>query len=564
MPISGPNRRRFAIKFWWAAASLALLVEVGLMWQRSRSTTLAASSVPQERLERTQSTESSRDTLGSAHRTAVRTTSPPSKLVAQAKPLCGDASALIAQPTSSTARENCGQRLLHGESLRLSVLGQQPSLILVIGSASSSAGDELSVTLRIEPDEACGAIEDNRRGTYSSFEADCRAVDLVETTRLANCPATPPSSQLANRAGLTSCLPNSDRSRRVFFMHSRRGQLDDPASHLALDCQLVARSPSVNVFKETSPHDEERLGGLIAEVMHLAEDVIGPAIRSLVGPVRDVDGDGRLSVVLTTQLGRLEGTFAGVDGLTRASDFHDGVPRPFGNSADVLFLNANLPPGEQLRAVLAHEWGHAAVFGRRYGPSGSPDDHARRQAVTEEDWLNEGLAHLIEVQSSGSMSNLADRIEQFLASPETAPLIVRDYSRSEYWRHHGCRGATYLFLDWCRQHSGPEFVERLIDGEESGIANLQSATGRSWEDLFHAWTVSLGSSLASDLKSPKHKPQCREWHPAKQDSREITLRLQGSTAAFVRLTLDGTAKNWTLAADAPSGCQLQFTAIATE
>lgn len=91
-----------------------------------------------------------------------------------------------------------------------------------------------------------------------------------------------------------------------------------------------------------------------------------------------------------------------------------------------MFLNANLPPGEQLRAVLAHEWGHAAVFSRRYGRHDSQDDHTRIQAVTEVDWLNERFAHLIEVQSSCSMSNRADRVKQVLARPESAPLITAE------------------------------------------------------------------------------------------------------------------------------------------
>jgi len=100
------------------------------------------------------------------------------------------------------------------------------------------------------------------------------------------------------------------------------------------------------------------------------------------------------------------------------------VPRPFGNSADVLFLNANWPPGEQLRTVLAHQWKHAADFGRRYERHDFQDDHTHIQGVTEDDWLNEGLAHLIGVQSTGSMSNLTDRVKAFLARPESAPLIT--------------------------------------------------------------------------------------------------------------------------------------------
>lgn len=66
-------------------------------------------------------------------------------------------------------------------------------------------------------------------------------------------------------------------------------------------------------------NQDERLDGLIAEVMRLAEGVVSPAIQSLVGTVRDVDGDGRLAVVLTKQLGRSEETIVGVGGLTRAT-----------------------------------------------------------------------------------------------------------------------------------------------------------------------------------------------------------------------------------------------------
>ncbi len=532
------------------------------MWQRSRSITLAESSVPQHQLASQRTLEWTDDPFDSVRRPALCTSSLPSQAVSQTKSFINAASlarqaSTAHQASMASASESCRHGWRHRESLPLSVAGQQ-ELILVVGSASSSADETFDVTLKIEPAETCDSVQNDCLATRSPSVANDREASLAETCLSSKCDAT---DKGVERSGVSS-----KQQRRIFFMHSRQGPLDDPSSHIALDCQLVARSASVQVYMESSLNQEERLDGLIAEVMRLAENVIGPAIQSLVGTVRDVDGDGRLAVVLTKQLGRSEGTLAGVDGLTRASDFRDGVPRPFGNSADVLFLNANLPPGEQLRAVLAHEWGHAAVFGRRYGRRSPLDDHTRTQPVTEDDWLNEGLAHLIEVQSSGSMSNLADRIEQFLARPEASPLIVRDYSRSEYWRHHGCRGATYLFLDWCRQHSGPDFLERLIDGEESGIANLQAATGRSWADLFHAWTVSLGRSLASDNDPHHHQPQPqpREWHPVQEDSREITLRLRGSSAAFVRLTLDGSARSWKLVGSATTDCRLQLTALTAE
>jgi hypothetical protein len=363
---------------------------------------------------------------------------------------------------------------------------------------------------------------------------------------------------------------------RVFFIHSSSGSLDDPASYSAMDCRLVSEAASIRVYAEQSVPDGDHLNELIDELTHLADEDIGPAIHALLGSVRDVDGDGKLAVVVSKRLGQQNTPLAEVDGLTRASDFVPQAQRPFGNEADVMFLNANLQPGDRLRAVLAHEWAHAAIFGRRYNES----DRGSEQPPAEDDWLNEALAHLIEVRVSGSSSNVAHRIQHFLERPEAAPLLIRDYYRPEFWRHHGCRGAAFLFLDWCLKQSGPQFLDELIDGNEVGVDKLERVTGCSFEELFHQWTMSIGTSLArneeiTDLaesvtdsdavalrqKSASISPKLHEWKPNRLESQSITLRLRGTTAAFVRVTLDESASNWRLLTDAPSTCGLQVSVI---
>lgn len=575
----GTDWRRTVIGLWWTAACLPLFVEAGLTWQRSQSRTLGETRVQQFGTELALRLPAQDLRAGSIRR----------------------------------VNELGGH---HRASLCLPATPQpSASFILVVGSAATSSDEEFEVTLKIEALNDCSrasGVPLARQLPRQINPPDCPMSGLTET-RLSGTPhqvwfANKPASRIAAESQ-TSPQGKRDSARRVFFIHSQTGRLDDPASHLALDCWLAAESPAVRVFVEANVPHEERLQELIAAVARLAEDSIGPAIQAIVGSVRDVDRDGRLAVVLTSRLGQPGGAFAEVDGLTRASDFRDEVPRPFGNSADVLFLNSRLSPSEQLCAILAHEWSHAAVFSRRYGPSRAPlgletsnslrEPPQHQPPIVEDDWLNEGLAHLIEVQASGSLSNLADRIEQFLAKPEAAPLIVRTYSRTTYWRHHGCRGATYLFLDWCQQQSGPEFLDRLIDSESIGIENVEAATGRSFEELFRDWTVSLGQSLAGDgpvaltkasppinagdsiapaLRTVERnvvnqsswsahsclRPQSRSWHSADSGSREISVRLRGTTATFVRLTLDGSTENRCLVAKAPPGCQLQLTAITEE
>jgi len=472
-----------------------------------------------------------------------------------------------------------GRTVCGGDGIRLGGVGQRhTSAILVVGSTGSALEGEFEVTLKVERADTHHSSSDNPRSICDAREPAPgdfahRQVRVSNKKRL-----SPPSRVKADQI-VPPRSPPLDVSRRVFFIHAPCGSLDDPASYSASDCRLVGEAASVRVYAEQSVLGGDRLDELIDELAHLADETIGPAIHALVGPVQDVDGDGKLAVVLTARLGQRDTALADVDGLTRASDFVRQNMRPFGNAADVIFLNVNLQPGERLRAVFAHEWTHAAIFGRRYGESGRDSE----QPPAEDDWLNEALAHLIEIQASGSSSNVAHRIQQFLERPEAAPLLVRDYYRPEFWRHHGCRGAAFLFLNWCSNRSEPQLLDRLIDGDEVGVENLERATGRSFDDLFREWTASIGANLArndelADLVSngtdPNAnalcqtplaiRPMLHEWRPKQIESQSLTLRLRGTTATYVRVTLNEAAANWRLSTAARPECGIQLTVIPIE
>ena len=521
-------RRLTGTSLWLTAAGLVLLLEVQMSCQRTRSVTLAASAPPRS--------------------------------LQKYDPIIG--------------------RTVYGDDgIRLGGVGQQhTTAILVVGSTGSALEGEFEVTLKVERANTHHSSSDNSRSISSTRVLAPSDIDTRQV-RVSNEKCLSPLSRVKADPIAPPRSPQFDVSRRVFFIHSRCGSLDDPASYSAIDCRLVGEAASIRVYAEQPVLDGDRLHELVAELTHLADEAIGPAIQALVGPVRDVDGDGKLAVVLTARLGQRDTALADVDGLTRASDFVRRNLRPFGNESDVIFLNANLQPSDRLRAVLAHEWAHAAIFGRRYGESGRD----AKQPPAEDDWLNEALAHLIEIQASGSSSNVAHRVQHFLERPEAAPLLVRDYYRPEFWRHHGCRGAAFLFLDWCINQSGPQLFDRLIDGHEIGIENLERATGRSFDDLFREWTTSIGTNLTRrdemvDLvtngtdsdgtalcqRTLAARPTFHEWRPKQPESQSITLRLRGTTAAYVRVTLDEAAANWRLLTDASPECGLQLTVIPIE
>ena len=80
------------------------------------------------------------------------------------------------------------------------------------------------------------------------------------------------------------------------------------------------------------------------------------------GRARDVDGDGRFTVLMSSWLTRLAGGRHAVDGFVRGADFDATLAAPFGNRCDMMYLSTALEPGPHLRTVLAHEYTHAVTL----------------------------------------------------------------------------------------------------------------------------------------------------------------------------------------------------------
>jgi hypothetical protein len=226
---------------------------------------------------------------------------------------------------------------------------------------------------------------------------------------------------------------------------------------------------------------------VLRDVVTTFDDRVFPVAAGTIGQARDVDGDGRFTVLVSGRLTRLAGGRYAVDGFVRGADFASGLPAPFSNRCDMLYLSTALKPGPHLRTVLAHEYTHAVTFCSKSFPAPG----TRTPGLEEEGWLDEALAHLVEDLHGFSRTNLDYRVSAFLSRPERYRLVVDDYYAADLFRSHGNRGGTYLFLRWCADRYGPGLLPALVGSSRRGVANIEAATGETFADLYRAWSVAV-------------------------------------------------------------------------
>ncbi|TWU14811.1 Neutral metalloprotease precursor [Symmachiella macrocystis] len=381
-------------------------------------------------------------------------------------------------------------------------------------------------------------------------------------------PITTPAAPLT----MTYTTPSQDtHESRDFSIHVTDGALDDPRSYQRIRARLIAEGRQVRVYLDGDQTERELYPGIAAELIRLFDNEVYPTSLQNCGDYCDVDGDGKFAILLSHWLGKLQGGGTSVGGFVRGSDFRKTIDPPFGNQADVLYLNSNIAAGPRLKTLLAHEYTHAVLFSarRRLADSIALD-------TDEEDWLNEAIAHVAENMHSSDWSNLDHRIEAFLQNPAECPLVVADYYRAGRWRDHGCRGATYLFLRWCTDTYGDELIRRLIHSPHRGRMNLLQTTGNTFEDLFRHWTIALAGPPLDDTTTAIQPPGGLQYlslndrigeydlHGIARDQWNIkgagpSLSLNGTASRFVEFSAADSPGTFRLCVSSQSSAKLQIT-----
>lgn len=430
------------------------------------------------------------------------------------------------------------------------------SAILVLGNPSIESEGHVDLVLHATRLPQDGQTN---RDQFAGRTSDCLSASRSQTSKL--------TAGTLSQTTASGGIANSLILQRVYFLPTQINATSDDARHTAIPGGLACETARVRIFTDQRLTPSQQLCELVDAVAKAAESDLGVVVEELAGHVTDVDHDGHLAIVITPEVARIGSGRTPVDGLTRPTDFLPGLDRPHGNGSDVIFLSSALRPGNQLRAVLAHEWTHAASFSRRspLAPTGtwSPED----------DWFHEATAHLVEVRASRSDSNVAHRIRHFLANPSQSPLIVRNYCQPEFWRHDGCRGAGYLFLESCLANSDAQTLSRLLGHRGPALASLQDTLEQSFEELFFQWSTQLGQYLASNGVSPipgvryegSDSPPVlahRTWHLSGDGEQTLTLRLRSTCVEFVRVEAhDNAAWQLSLSASGVDSSNVQTSLI---
>ncbi len=362
---------------------------------------------------------------------------------------------------------------------------------------------------------------------------------------------SPPADLRTDRDPAASPDSESEpaKNERSFFLFVTDGRLSDKNQYTRIKGRLIRQSPRVAIYLDDQQQQGELANGLADEIIEIMEQRVLDQISTVCGPIWDIDDSERFTILLSPWLNKLQGGKTSINGFVRPSDFRESVPEPFSNHCDMLYLNSTLKPGQELLDLLSHEVTHAAISSIRAFQSGSQDG----PLPDEEDWLNEGIAHIMEP----GFTNRDYRISEFYRSPESYPLVVPDYYRAQLWRNHGCRGAVNLFLGWCNQiEPDHRFPYRFTQHPLTGIKKIEQLTSLPFSELFRQWSLHLvrqalngrtsGGNPVENSASPPPEIQCgnfllagpalRTWNLERDHG--TSLKIASTASSFLYLKWD--------------------------
>jgi len=266
-----------------------------------------------------------------------------------------------------------------------------------------------------------------------------------------------------------------------------------------------------------------------------------PLVDAWLGPISDVDGDGRLAVLVTSAIDDLPRGEEPLRAFVRGTDLGGGVEPGPGQPIDVIYLNAGCLKGGGLSAILAHEAAHLAVFSRRR-EAGLP--------LRNEEWIDEGLAHAVEWLGTGDRTNLDSRWRAFEESPQSAALEATHRAGEAGWRGQASRGATARFFSFVAAQEGVGILPRLAQSPATGRDGLTRVLHRSFDRLFRDWIVCEWQDR--DAPEGDHPGRCGQ-SPAGQ----CDWRLAGTTSMGCRLGVIPGGSWCRVRVDGPAEARLQ-------
>lgn len=255
------------------------------------------------------------------------------------------------------------------------------------------------------------------------------------------------------------------------------------SNYTEINATLVCSGTHVNLYidQEVYPSGGELDDSDLADICEEFEYAYTVETGILGGP-SDVNGDSRVTALLTPAVNRLGMTGGGIiTGFFFASDLYDRTEsNPTSNDQEIVYMLVPDSAGNfgvavekefvllnLLPAVFPHELQHAVSYNQHVFVNGG---------ASESDWLNEAMSHFIEDLTGFGREN-PSRVEVFLLSPADAELMVSAPDLAS-------RGAGFLFLRYLYEQAsdGNSFLGSLVNTSLTGADNIEAAfNGRSGE-----------------------------------------------------------------------------------
>ncbi len=285
------------------------------------------------------------------------------------------------------------------------------------------------------------------------------------------------------------------------------GSTIEPASFVSVIADLKYEGEHVLLYVDRQTDGSCITGDEAEELGRSFDTSIYTIDRNAFGSESDIDGDGKISILLSPVINRLtdpgtastEGYIAGfflpgdlLPGYINPSCtngmeiFYTFVPDPMGEYGNVYEKDRAL---EVIRGVLAHEFLHMIMF--NYSILIFGDGVNAR--YMQETWVGEGLAHIAEDLNDHTESNIA-RAGLFLADPGGTTLIHGGDALDE-------RGAAFLFFRYLGDRFGEGIFREIVRTKAVGVKNIEIVTGMDFHEVFSDWAATLyldGTGITAD------------------------------------------------------------------
>ena len=391
---------------------------------------------------------------------------------------------------------------------------------ILVGNATDDAvpGESLSVIRYSLNDSSCA--------WPGAYMHNCRSVPGVEPAQTEN-------------VGPVHVHALSESQPRVFLIphFGDSGSVHEPA-----ECRLIGESCRVRVYLDqhlVQAGNPRKYTAWSERLASAAELQALPIVEAWIGSISDVDVDQKLSIVVTDLDQRTQDVSGRtpIHGCIREADFLSNTDF----CGDIVYVDLSILelPADELAALLTHEATHAAVCSLQTRESAGTSAFtadvgclpARHQIPS---WLNEAVAHYLELQVSGNRplqpclqqesasfnigmaldshadwsnselpvpvgrisQNFQRRIVDFLANPARSPIVAADDILTLEERRSGSRGAATLFLAPC--FSSPEILQQFLRSQGDLDRRIEDLTNAPFAEVFRRWTLSMATISCDD------------------------------------------------------------------